>query len=58
MSLDKTKEVKQVRFFKRKLYMKTDDTERELGLITTKQGGLTRQQKLMAVAANGKWITI
>jgi hypothetical protein len=42
-----------------KLYLKLPDgTEECLGGIRTRKGGLTRVEKLKAVAANGDWIAI
>jgi len=40
------------------LYLKVNEQVRNLGLITTLKGKLTRAQKLKAVAHTGQWIEI
>jgi len=40
------------------LHLKVNGQVRELGLITTLKGGLTRVQKLKAVAHTGEWVEI
>lgn len=47
-----------IRFYNSKLYILINDKPTELGLITTRKGGLTRAQKLKAVAANGEWVIV
>jgi len=40
------------------LWIRVDSRVRELGLITTRLGGLTHEQKLKAVAGQGEWVKI
>ena len=43
------------------LYIKVEDGETtitELGPIETRRGGLTRRQKLKAVAGQGEWVKL
>jgi len=40
------------------LWLRVNDNVRNLGLITTRFGGLTREQKLKAVAGQGEWIKL
>ena len=40
------------------LYLKKGKVITELGLITTRKGKLTREQKLRAVANIGEWVKI
>ena len=47
-----------VRFLDFHLWLKTDGEEQDLGPIEAKKGGLTRAQKIKAVAGKGEWIKI
>ena len=40
------------------LWLKVDGNIRDLGLISTRLGGLTHEQKLRAVGSMGKWVRI
>jgi len=40
------------------LYLRINRQVRKLGLITTLKGGLTRVQKLKAVAHTGEWVEL
>ncbi len=40
------------------LWLRVDGIERNLGRIFTKQGGLTREEKLKSVASRGEWVKI
>lgn len=59
------KQTKQIQFLNGNLYLRTPSNVADntyevvlLGTITTRKGGLTRKDKLRAVAANGDWIDI
>jgi hypothetical protein len=47
-----------IRYYRYKLYLKIDDNITTLGKINTRNGCLTRQQKLKAVQAEGQWVII
>ena len=38
-------------------YIKTDTGEQCLGKVNTRKGGMTREQKIKIIAADGKWLT-
>lgn len=40
------------------LYLKVGNFEKYLGKLTCKDTGITRNQKIAAVAAKGKWVAI
>ena len=46
------------RYIDSSLYLRVDSKVTLLGTITTRHGGLTREQKLKAVAADGEWVEI
>ena len=47
-----------VKFDGEHLYLKVNNEIRKLGTILTRKGGLTREQKLKAVANTGEWIKL
>lgn len=59
--MESVKVVKAERFVKydgTSLWLRVDNKARDLGLIGTRLGGLTREQKLKAVAGQGEWVRI
>jgi len=57
MHKSQRKPLKTIRFKDGRLYRKTDIDIIDLGTIMSKSG-LTRVEKLKAVAANGEWIEV
>jgi len=57
MHKSQAKPRKIIRFFEGRLYRKTETDIIDLGTILSRNG-LTRVQKLKAVAANGEWIEV
>jgi hypothetical protein len=55
----KPKPKKEIRYYRTLLYLRVGDGGYQvLGNIHTRLGGLTRAEKLKAVAAKGQWIEI
>ena len=55
-----SKQEKFLRFYRHNLYLKvnSDGIEQKLGDVKTREGNLTHEQKLRAIAAKGEWIKL
>lgn len=51
-------ETRQIKYENHLLYLKIGEQTIVLGKINTKQGKLTKSQKLKAVEFKGQWVTI